>query len=434
MQGAAEYMSRSQLNRGLGRFAALGTAVEERERVLELEEALKQKTDDFEQRNILLIRSKDALQELGKRCSEAQATAEQRAAELIAVESALEEAQKDLDSEKKTYTEIIASMTTQMKSLEQEIVILHQNDEEHKEFASKLADAEKAREASEANLLILRAEKTETENKLLMEIQQLENKNKSLKAELEDAKCYICQLKTSQANKGDSTVNITQTADKDDHDIAISRSKIEAVDLALELNEASEQSRERDMLLENGIQNLRDLLDQEKFETKQLKLQVEAERQLRQNLCQRFELMELEIQTQEHARNEVATKPQLGRILPESNLATQKVTPPADMNDGHSKESTSKKPEPKKKKKKKKLVRVVENVENVQRNSNASSFIGSQQQTSNNHCKKKAATMGLKKKTKHALGTRRRKQEESIKLHIPAKTARVLLAYRENLF
>ena len=62
--------------------------------------------------------------------------------------------------------------TTQIKSLEKEIVRLHHNDEEHKEFAAKLVDAEKAREASEANLLILRADKTETENKLLMEIQQ----------------------------------------------------------------------------------------------------------------------------------------------------------------------------------------------------------------------------------------------------------------------
>ena len=80
-----EYLSRSQLNRGLSRFAALGTAVEERERVLELQEALKSKTNEFEQRNLLLIRSKDALEELGKRCSEAQERADASASEVIAL-------------------------------------------------------------------------------------------------------------------------------------------------------------------------------------------------------------------------------------------------------------------------------------------------------------------------------------------------------------
>ena len=395
-----DYMSRSQLNRGLGRFAALGTAVEERERVLALEEALQQKTDEFEQRNTLLIRSKDALEELGKRCTEAQNVAEQRAAELEAVGSALEEAQSELDTAKQNHKDEIQSMTVRCATLESEVLQLKCTERKHKQAARDAKESKEEAGALRAKLKKLMFDKDECEARLLKECAKLQSDNDLLREQgmemkqtveslMEKHTSCLEKMKVLETVKAEPVLPVSKPAKE------IPKKFVEAVGLAEQLNDPSRPVQTGQKIFQNQLESLKQLLNQEQQDTLHLKEQIAVERQLRENLRVRLDHMEHEVH---HSIQPTASGEKNGKTIivmaPSSNNAENIVFENARSHNQENVNSVNHKP---------------------------------------GQIAKKKKTAVKKKKKKKKRPVKRRKRSQTIQLQIPKSTARVLLAYRENL-
>eukprot|EP00944_MAST-04C_sp_MAST-4C-sp1_P003927 g3927.t1 len=193
-----DYLSRSQLNRGLSRFAALGTAVEEREKVLQLQEALTSKTDEFEQRNLLLIRSKDALEELGKRCAEAQDRADASAAEVVALASAAETAQSELVEIQEKYNIDMETMDIKFSSLEQEVVRLKGVEAKFKHYKFAEEAAKTGRSMKENDLYRIIGEQND---QLLKQKSDIENLKSKFNKIIEDQNTHIAAIQSNHAKE-----------------------------------------------------------------------------------------------------------------------------------------------------------------------------------------------------------------------------------------
>ena len=193
-----DYLSRSQLNRGLSRFAALGTAVEEREKVLQLQEALTSKTDEFEQRNLLLIRSKDALEELGKRCAEAQERADASAAEVVALASSAETAQRELVAMQERYNADMETMDIKFTSLEQEVVRLKEMEAKFKHYKFAEEAAKTGRSMKENELYRIIGEQNDQLSKQKSDIETLKLKYNKI---IEEQNSHIASIQSNHVKE-----------------------------------------------------------------------------------------------------------------------------------------------------------------------------------------------------------------------------------------
>eukprot|EP00943_MAST-04B_sp_MAST-4B-sp1_P008754 g8754.t1 len=454
-----EYLSRSQLNRGLSRFAALGTAVEERERVLELQEALKSKTNEFEQRNLLLIRSKDALEELGKRCSEAQERADASASEVIALATAAEVAQAELLELRKSYEEDLETMQIKFTSLEHEVVRLKEVEKKfhHFKFVEKVAS--KARNEKQHKLFQVigqQNDKIETQNnnvtalkekydaiikqqnehiqKLKLDhakvISDLRNEMENLKAAQQQRESHV-----SRTKKRNKLTNVTKTSTTEPF-IDTSRchqrsgkssknpkrdsnSSPEAVVLAQVLNHNNSPKTSTQRLHQNNLHNaninnsklksisdqmmtMKMQLDNEKNETSNLRMKIQQEKEMREQICERLKLMEYQMYNNKNNNQPKVT------VASKSNISHQKVGI-TDIN------TTS------------------YGLDNMLNSNETTMVIKSISKTKKSKTKKKSMKKKVTKKKNGSKRKLKKNNTEMIKLHIPKATARVLLAYRENL-
>ena len=456
-----DYLSRSQLNRGLSRFAALGTAVEERERVLQLQEALQSKTNEFEQRNLLLIRSKDALEELGKRCSEAQERADASASEVIALASAAEVAQNDLISMQEKYENDMETMEIKFTSLEHEVVRLKELENKFKHFKFVEKVALQARNEKENELYHIIGQQNDTieaERKNVFELKlkydnivkeqnehikmlKKEHANEinvlqghldaSLAHEIENKKKKTAFNNNLINGKRHHLRNSSKTSGKSKRS---NHTKPEAVVLAQVLNrnnspkgfknnqqatihdnnnhnnDLNENSRLR--LINNQMDNMKLLLNNERNETNNLRMKIQQEKEMREQLCERLKSMEYQMYNNNKNNSNIANQN-------DNNRSKVIIT---------SKKKTNN-----------------DNIVNVTTIQNSSAYGLDNDFNNTNNGTTIMVTEGKKVKIKKKLikkkiNKKKRKKKkvkktstEMIKLHIPKATARILLAYRENL-
>jgi hypothetical protein len=451
-----EYLSRSQLNRGLSRFAALGTAVEERERVLELQEALKSKTNEFEQRNLLLIRSKDALEELGKRCSEAQERADASASEVIALATAAEVAQAELIELRNNYEEDLETMQIKYTSLEHEVVRLKEVEKKfhHFKFVEKVAS--KARNEKQHKLFQVigqQNDKIETQSNVVTTLKTkydaiIKQQNEhiqtlkldhakvisALKKEMENLKAAQQQQRESHASrtkKGNKPTNATKTSiigtSKSrqrssanlKHPKRYSNSSPEAVVLAQVLNHNNSPKPSTQHLHQNNLHDvninnsklksisnqmmtMKMQLDNEKNETSNLRMKIQEEKQMREQICERLKLMEYQMYN-----NKNNNQPKV-MVASKSNISHHKAGI-TDIN------TTS------------------YGLDNMLSSNETTMVIKSISRCKKSKLKKKSIKKKVTKKKNGNKKKLKKNSTEMIKLHIPKATARVLLAYRENL-
>jgi hypothetical protein len=170
---------------------------------------------------------------------------------------------------------------------------------------------------------------------------------------------------------------------------------VEAVGLAEQLNDPSRPVQTGQKIFQNQLESLKQLLNQEQQDTLHLKEQIAVERQLRENLRVRLDHMEHEVH---HSIQPTASGEKNGKTIivmaPSSNNAENIVFENARSHNQENVNSVNHKP---------------------------------------GQIAKKKKTAVKKKKKKKKRPVKSRKRSQTIQLQIPKSTARVLLAYRENL-